>query len=164
MASNDFRNRLKGLHRNLLNYAFMLTSDREMAHELLEHTTEIALERWTDVADDAMLKGWAFSVMRSVFAAEFACRKIAQATSTDVYAISLTEVSDMSYVRPEGTHRSAEVTRALESFNDSHRKVIERYFAGYSVTEIASEMNLPAAEVRSRVAYCRNSLRMALSA
>lgn len=163
MASNDFRNRLMNLQGNLLNYAFMLTSDREMARELLNQTTEVALERWADAADDAMFKGWAFSVMRGVFASEFSRKKSEAAAGTDVYAISLTDGSDVAYARPEGTHRCADVTRALESLSDGYRKVIELYFAGYSVVEIASEMNLATSVVKSRVAYCRNCLRVALS-
>jgi len=164
MASNDFRKKLMSLQGNLLNYAFMLTSNRQMARELVEHTTEVALERWADAADDAMLKGWAFSVMRGVFASEYARRKPARAVDADVYSIRLTDVSATVYARPEGTHRSADVNRALETFTEDYRKAAELYFAGYSVAEIASAMSLPASVVKSRVAYCRTRLRVILSA
>ena len=164
MASNDFRKKLMSLQGNLLNYAFMLTSNRTMARELVEHTTEVALERWADAADEAMLKGWAFSVMRGVFASEFARRKPARAVDTDVYSISLTDASATAYARPEGTHRSADVNRALETFTEDYRKAAQLYFAGYSVAEIASAMGLPASVVKRRVAYCRTRLRVILSA
>lgn len=164
MASKDFRNKLMSLQGNLLNYAFMLTSNREMARELLEHTTEVALEQWADAADDAMLKGWAFKLMRGVFASEFQQEKVERMHKVDVYSIHLTQECEATEVCPEGAHLSVNITRALASFTDGYRRPIEMYFAGYSVAEIASELALPVAVVKSRVAYCRNRLRVTLSA
>lgn len=165
MASKDFRNKLMSLQGNLLNYAFMLTSNRDTARELLEHTTEIALEQWADAADDAMFKGWAFKVMRSVFASEFSQETtVERVPEIDVRSIHLTDECGVTETRPEGTHLSVDITRAIASFTDGYRRPIEMYFAGYSVAEIASELSLPVAVVRSRVAYCRNRLRVTLSA
>ena len=39
MNSNNFQQRLLGLQDNLLNFAYMLTSDREEAKDLLQDTT-----------------------------------------------------------------------------------------------------------------------------
>lgn len=38
MNSNNFQQRLLGLQDNLLNFAYMLTSDREEAKDLLQDT------------------------------------------------------------------------------------------------------------------------------
>lgn len=44
MNSNNFQQRLLGLQDNLLNFAYMLTSDREEAKDLLQDTTLKALD------------------------------------------------------------------------------------------------------------------------
>lgn len=165
MASNDYRNKLMSLQGNLLNYAFMLTSNREMARKLLDCTTETALEQWPEAVDDASLKCWAFSIMRGIFTAEFARKKSERRVCADVYAVRLTtEAHAVAGVPLEGTYRSADVTCALGELGDDYRRTAELYFAGYTMIEIASEMNLPMAVVKSRIAYCRSRLRVALSA
>lgn len=166
MASKDFQIKLMSLQGNLLNYAFMLTSSREEAYSLLNHTTEAALEQWATAADDVHFKGWTFSIMRSLFAGEFSARaKARRATRNDVYALRLTdETGDCADSALLGTYRSTEVTRALSSFTIGYRRTIELHFSGYSCLEIARELNLTVAVVKSRVAYCCNRLRAQLSA
>ena len=44
MNSNSFQQRLLGLQDNLLNFAYMLTSNREEAKDLLQDTTLKALD------------------------------------------------------------------------------------------------------------------------
>ena len=102
--------------------------------------------------------------MRGVFAADFAPQKTERRNNVDVYAIRLTHGSDVACTRSEGIYSSADVTEALQSLGYDYRRAVELYFAGYSEKEISSEMNLPLSVVRSRVAYCRNHLRMVLSA
>ena len=165
MASNDYRNKLMSLQGNLMNYAFMLTSDREMARRLLDCTTETALEQRPEAVDDASLKCWAFSIMRSIFTAEFSRKKTEHRVCADVYAVRLTTGAHVVTGVPlEGTYRSSDVTSALAELGDDYRRAAELYFAGYTMVEIASEMSLPMAVVKSRVAYCRSRLRVALSA
>ena len=164
MASDEFRNKLMSLQGNLLNYAFMLTSHKEMARRLLDCTTKTALEQWAEASDDASLKSWAFSIMRGVFAAEFARQRTEQRKNVDVYAIRLTDESEVACTRSEGIYSSADVTHALQSLGCDYRRTVELYFAGYTVVEISSELNLPVSVVRSRVAYCRNRRRVVLSA
>ncbi len=164
MASKDFQTKLMSLQGNLLNYAFMLTSSREEARQLLNHTTEAALEQWATASDDAHFKGWAFSIMRALFASDFSGRvKARRAVRHDVYAISLTDEECMDSALT-GTYRSADVTRALATLTEGYRRAIELHFSGYSYAEIARALNLTVAVVKSRVAYCRNRLRVHLSA
>ncbi len=165
MASNDYRNKLMSLQGNLMNYAFMLTSNRELARKLLDCTTETALEQRPEAVDDASLKSWAFSIMRSIFTAEFSRKKTERRVCADVYAVRLTTGTQaVAGVPLEGTYRCSDVTSAFGELGDDYRRTAELYFAGYTMVEIASEMSLPMAVVKSRVAYCRSRLREALSA
>ena len=165
MTSIDIKNRFNNLQSNMLNYAYMLTSNRTTARELIAQTKAIALEHSADLSNESMFKGWIFSMMRKVFASEFQARKANAVISKDVYAINLTsEADDLAATRPEGSHSSAAITHALQSLTDSYRRISELYFIGHSISEIAVEMNLSVQVVKSRLAYCRNRLRVEFEA
>ena len=67
MNSNNFQQRLLGLQDNLLNFAYMLTSDREEAKDLLQDTTLKALDNEDKYIDNVNFKGWVFTIMRNIF-------------------------------------------------------------------------------------------------
>lgn len=163
MSSEDIKNRLRGIQGNMMSYAYMLTANRETARMLIEHTTDVVFKQSADLSNDSMFKGWIFSIMRKVFATEFQNRQRARTSATDIFSINLTAAELTSHSRPEGTVGSASVTRAIESLTDGYRKVIVLFFSGHSLAEISSEMSLPVQVVKSRIAYCRNRLRMQLS-
>ena len=56
MNSNNFQQRLLGLQDNLLNFAYMLTSDREEAKDLLQDTTLKALDNEDKYIDNVILR------------------------------------------------------------------------------------------------------------
>lgn len=167
MASRETLSKLVDLQGNLMNYAFMLTSNREKAQQLLDNTTELVLKQSDCAADDANFKSWAFSIMRSVFADRYArqtaARRAAAKGLQSIYSVSLSQETS-AVNAPEGSFKSADVTRALESFSEGYRRPIELYFAGYSISEIAVELNLAEGVVKSRIAYCRNRLNIQLTA
>ena len=57
MNSNSFQQRLLGLQDNLLNFAYMLTSNREEAKDLLQDTTLKALDNEEKYIDNINFKG-----------------------------------------------------------------------------------------------------------
>lgn len=65
MNSNSFQQRLLGLQDNLLNFAYMLTSNREEAKDLLQDTTLKALDNEEKYIDNINFKGWVFTIMRN---------------------------------------------------------------------------------------------------
>ena len=67
MNSNSFQQRLLGLQDNLLNFAYMLTSNREEAKDLLQDTTLKALDNEEKYIDNINFKGWVFTIMRNIF-------------------------------------------------------------------------------------------------
>lgn len=166
MASKIFHSKLMSLQGNLLNYAFMLTSDREKARKLLDHTTSIALDKWTEATDDSHLKSWVFSIMKDVFSDEFAVHQSSSRVTLPRKVYTLTLTSEMAETgnRPQGSFKCADVTRALDNFSDDYGKAAKLYFAGYSIPEIAATLNMAVNVIRARVAYCRNRLRVELSA
>ena len=66
MASNEFQNKLMGLQDNLLNFALMLTSNRDNAYDLLQDTTLKALSNEGKYVENTNFKGWVFTIMRNL--------------------------------------------------------------------------------------------------
>ncbi|WP_289684942.1 sigma factor, partial [Paramuribaculum intestinale] len=58
MATANFQSRLMGLQANLLNFAFMLTSNRDDAYDLLQDTTLKALDNADKYVENTNFKGW----------------------------------------------------------------------------------------------------------
>lgn len=61
MNSLKFQDRLLGLQDNLLNFAYMLTANREEAKDLLQDTTLKALDNEDKYIDNVNFKGWVFT-------------------------------------------------------------------------------------------------------
>ena len=62
-----FQERLLKLQDNLLNFAYMLTANREEAEDLLQDTTLKALDNRDKYIDNINFKGWVFTIMRNIF-------------------------------------------------------------------------------------------------
>ena len=56
--ANNFKNRLLMLQGNMLNFAYMLTSNREDAYDLLQDTTLKVLDNEDKYVDNTNFKGW----------------------------------------------------------------------------------------------------------
>lgn len=67
MNTPQFQERLLSLQSNLLNFAYMLTSDRDEAQDLLQDTTLKALDNEDKYIDNVNFKGWVFTIMRNIF-------------------------------------------------------------------------------------------------
>ena len=62
-----FKERLLEIQDNLYNFAYMLTSDKEEAKDLLQDTTLKALDNRDKYIDNINFKGWLFTIMRNIF-------------------------------------------------------------------------------------------------
>ena len=66
MSSQNFQTKLLSLQSNLLNFAYMLTSNRDDAYDLLQDTTLKALDNEDKYVDNVNFKGWVFTIMRNI--------------------------------------------------------------------------------------------------
>ena len=64
MSSQNFQTKLLSLQSNLLNFAYMLTSNRDDAYDLLQDTTLKALDNEDKYVDNVNFKGWVFTIFR----------------------------------------------------------------------------------------------------
>lgn len=160
MASAKFQSNLMSLQANMLNFAYMLTSNRDDAYDLLQDTTLKALDNEDKYTEGTNLKGWLFTIMRNIFINNY--RRISRAativdTTDNQYLINIS-ATETSQETPEGTITAGEITAAINSFDDSLRVPFSMHVAGYKYEEIAQEMNLPLGTVKSRIFAARKRL------
>lgn len=114
MNSLKFQDRLLGLQDNLLNFAYMLTANREEAKDLLQDTTLKALDNEDKYIDNVNFKGWVFTIMRNIFINNYR-RVVRNQTiidqTEDLYHLNLPQ--DSGFASPEGSFTVKEITTAI---------------------------------------------------
>ena len=159
MATTEFQNKLMSLQGNLLNFAFMLTSNRDNAYDLLQDTTLKALDNESKYAENTNFKGWVFTIMRNILINNY--RRVSRSATIidqteDLYHLNLSQDSGLD--TPEGSLGAGEITDAINSFSDDYRIPFSMHVAGYKYEEIAEKMNLPLGTVKSRIFFARKKL------
>ncbi|MGM9846699.1 MAG: RNA polymerase sigma factor [Muribaculaceae bacterium] len=157
--ANNFKNRLLMLQGNMLNFAYMLTSNREDAYDLLQDTTLKVLDNEDKYVDNTNFKGWVFTIMRNIFINNY--RRVAREATMvdqteDLYHLNLPQESGLE--TPEGGVAVGEITDAINSFPEEYRVPFSMLVAGYKYNEIAEKMNLPLGTVKSRIFFARQKL------
>ena len=159
MSSKNFQTKLLDLQDNLLNFAYLLTSNRDDAYDLLQDTTLKALDNEDKYVENVNFKGWVFTIMRNIFINNY--RKVVRSATVidqteDLYHLNLPQES-------EGTVAAGEISAAINSFSDDYRIPFTMHVAGYKYNEIAEKMNLPLGTVKSRIFFARQRLQKALA-
>ncbi len=163
MTSKKFQDDLVGLQDNLLNFAFMLTSNRDDAYDLLQDTTLKVLDNEEKYVDNVNFKGWVFTIMRNIFINKY--RRMARTatvvdTSEDLYRLNVAQ--EAASVSPEGSYAVTEINEAINSFSEEYRLPLSMHIAGYKYSEIAEKMNLPLGTIKSRIFFARQKLQVML--
>ena len=159
MATANFQTRLMDLQANLLNFAYMLTSNRDDAYDLLQDTTLKALDNSDKYVENTNFKGWVFTIMRNIFINNY--RRVARSATVidqteDLYHLNLSQDSGID--SPEGSFAAQEITAAINEFPEKYRVPFSMHVAGYKYNEIADEMGLPLGTVKSRIFFARQQL------
>ncbi len=164
MNTETFQNRLLALQDNLLNFAFLLTSNKDDAYDLLQDTTLKALDNEDKYKENTNFKGWVFTIMRNIFINQYR-RLVRSATiidqSDDMYCLNVS--GDSGLYSPEDSYAVKEMTDVIRSFSDDYRIPFSMHIAGYRYAEIAEYMHLPLGTIKSRIYYARKSLQNKLS-
>ncbi|MDE6611573.1 MAG: RNA polymerase sigma factor [Muribaculaceae bacterium] len=163
MQNDTFQTRLISIQRNLLNYAYTLTSNRDDAYDLLQDTTLKALDNKDKYVDNVNFKGWMFTIMRNLFINNY--RKsmrtsVVVDSSDDLYMLNLSQDSGME--TPEGAMSVKEIHGMLAEIAHDLRKPFSMFLAGYKYVEIAESLGEPLGTVKSRIFQARRRLQKAL--
>lgn len=158
-TTTTFQTNLMNLQSNLLNFAFMLTSNRDDAYDLLQDTTLKALDNQDKYAENTNFKAWVMTIMRNLFINNYR-RTVRNATVVDttdnLYHLNLSQ--DSGFESPEDSYGAKEITEAISEFSDEYRIPFSMHVAGYKYNEIAEKMNLPLGTVKSRIFFARKKL------
>lgn len=159
MSSLNFQDRLLKLQDNMMNFAYILTSNKDEAKDLLQDTTLKVLDNEDKYIDNVNFKGWVFTIMRNIFINNY--RRIVRSQTIvdkteDLYHLNLPQESGFS--TPEGSFNVKEITKPIQSFSDEYRIPFSMHVAGYKYNEIAEKMNLPLGTVKSRIFFARQRL------
>lgn len=160
MTTDTFQARILGLQRNLLNFAYSLTMNRDDARDLLQDTTLKALDSRDKYVDNINIKGWLFTIMRNIFINNYRRRSRAATyvdTSDDLYLLNLPQESGIE--NPEEAYSAKEITDMMHCMNEDLRTPFSLFIAGYKYAEIADEMSLPIGTVKSRIFLARRYLK-----
>ena len=159
MGNAKFQSNLMNLQANLLNFAYMLTSNRDDAYDLLQDTTLKALDNEDKYAENTNFKGWVFTIMRNIFINNY--RRAGRAatvvdTTENLYHLNLCQESGIE--TPEGAYGVNEISCAIDDIADEYRIPFVMHIQGYKYNEIAEHMNLPLGTVKSRIFFARKKL------
>lgn len=158
------QNQLLSIQRNMLNFAYALTSDRDDAYDLMQDTTLKVLDNQDKFVDDSNFKGWVFTIMRNIFINQY--RRNTRVSmvvdqSDDSYIINDSAIDESA--TPEDTYAVQEIMNAVNAFPDEYRVPFSMYLRGYHYYEIADYMRLPVGTVKSRIFFARRRLRVSLA-
>ena len=159
MATETFQTKLMALQSNMLNFAYMLTSHRDDAYDLLQDTTLKSLDNSENYVENTNFKGWVFTIMRNIFINNY--RRVSRTATVidqteDLYHLNLSQ--DSGIASPEGSYSAQEITDAINQFPDKYRVPFTMHVAGYKYNEIADEMGLPLGTIKSRIFFARQQL------
>lgn len=159
MGTANFQSRLMSLQANMLNFAYMLTSNRDDALDLLQDTTLKVLDSRDKYVENTNFKGWVFTIMRNIFINNYR-RVVRSATvidkTEDCYHLNLSQDSGLE--SPECSFAAGEISDAIKAFPEKYRVPFSMHVAGYKYNEIAEKMDLPLGTIKSRIFFARREL------
>lgn len=163
MNGLQFQQKLLGLQENMMNFALMLTANRDDAQDLLQDTTLKVLNNQEKFVDNVNFKGWVLTVMRNIFINNY--HKVVRVqtvvdSSVDLYNLDI--VNESGFDSPEKACNIQEITKAINSLNEDLKKPFSMFLSGYKYNEIADKLDLPLGTVKSRIFFARQELQNAL--
>lgn len=163
MNGIQFQQKLLGLQENMMNFALMLTANKDDAEDLLQDTTLKVLNNQEKFVDNVNFKGWVLTVMRNIFINNY--HKVVRVqtvvdSSVDLYNLEI--INESGFDSPENAYNIQEITKAINGLNNDFKLPFSMYLSGYKYNEIAEKLNLPLGTVKSRIFFARQELQKVL--
>ncbi|MDL2208937.1 RNA polymerase sigma factor [Parabacteroides sp. OttesenSCG-928-O15] len=163
MNALQFQKKLLGMQENMMNFALMLTANRDDAQDLMQDTTLKVLNNQEKFVDNVNFKGWVLTVMRNLFINNY--HKIVRTQTiidqnADLYNLDV--INDSGIDSPDGAYRIQEITKAIDALEEDLRIPFSLYLSGYKYHEIAEKLALPLGTIKSRIYFARQELQTVL--
>lgn len=163
MNTSQFQKKLLGMQENMMNFALMLTANREDAQDLLQETSLKVLDNREKYVDNRNFKGWVLTVMRNIFINNYhRVLRTQTVVEQDVDLYNLHVTNDSSFDTPDGTCQLQEITGAIDALNEELKAPFSMYVSGYRYHEIAETLHIPLGTVKSRIFFARQELKTKL--
>lgn len=163
MNTLQFQKKLMSIQENMMNFALMLTANRDDAQDLMQDTTLKVLDNQEKFVDNVNFKGWVLTVMRNIFINNY--HKVVRTQTVvdqgvDLYNLDV--VNESGFDSPDGSYQIQEITKVIESLNADLKIPFSMYVSGYKYNEIAEKLGLPLGTVKSRIFFARQELQKSL--
>ena len=163
MNALQFQKKLLSMQENMMNFALMITANRDDAQDLMQDTTLKVLDNQEKFVDNINFKGWFLTVMRNIFINNY--HKIVRTQTVvdqgvDLYNLDV--VNDSGFDSPDGAYQIKEITKAINSLNDELKIPFSMFLSGYKYNEIAEKLSVPLGTVKSRIFFARQELQKVL--
>ena len=163
MNTSQFQKKLLGMQENMMNFALMLTANREDAQDLLQETSLKVLDNREKYADNRNFKGWVLTVMRNIFINNYhRVLRTQTVVEQDIDLYNLNVANDSSFETPDGAYQLQEITAAIDVLNEDMKAPFSMYVSGYRYHEIAKALRIPLGTVKSRIFFARQELKTKL--
>ena len=163
MNALQFQKKLLSMQENMMNFALMLTANRDDAQDLMQDTTLKVLDNQDKFVDNINFKGLVLTVIRNIFINNY--HKIVRTQTVvdqgvDLYNLDV--VSDSGFNSPDGAFQIKEITKAISGLNDELKIPFSMFLSGYKYNEIAEKLGVPLGTVKSRIFFARQELQRVL--
>ncbi len=159
MSPLQFQKKILGMQENMMNFALMLTMNKEDACDLLQDTTLKVLNSRDKFVDNVNFRGWVLTIMRNIFINNYH-RVVRTQTvidqNMDLY--NLDGIAAPGMDTPEGSYQLKEITAVINSLNDELRVPLGLFLSGYRYSEIAEKLDIPLGTIKSRIYFARKRL------
>jgi RNA polymerase sigma-70 factor, ECF subfamily len=140
----------------LYGFALRALGDQGLAEEVVQETFVRAWRAGRRFDPDiASLRTWLFAILRNVIIDATRARSVRPGVGAPVDVAVADNIDELL--------RSWVVEEALHRLSDEHRRaVVEVYYQGRSAVDVAADLGVPAATIRSRLFYGLRALRLSL--
>ena len=160
MNALQFQKKLLSIQENMLNFALMLTSNKDDAQDLMQDTTLKVLDNQEKFVDNVNFKGWVLTVMRNIFINNY--HKVVRTQTVVDQGVDLYNLDVVNESGFDSPYHIQEITKVIESLNDELKIPFSMYVSGYKYNEISEKLNLPLGTVKSRIFFARQELQKSL--
>lgn len=159
MTTKKVENELLQLQKNMYNFAYSLTLNREDADDLLQDTSLRVLDNQEKFKEDTNFKGWVLTVMKNIFINNY--RKIVRNQTIidqteELYHLNIPQNSGIP--SPDSMCTMDELMDGIDQLPVDLKKPFRMHVDGYKYAEIANDMHLPIGTVKSRIFLARKRL------
>ncbi len=160
MSGIEFSQRIDQLSNSLQTFAYTLTKNSEDAKDLFQETAFRAIKNREKFAAGTNLKAWLFTIMKNTFINNYRKKSrantILDSTENNHY---INSGSKSIANQGESNIMMNELTKMVDSLDDSIKIPFLMHYQGFKYNEIADSLELPLGTVKSRIFFARKELK-----